>query len=95
MDDDTFERVDPLLPFALLLSAGILASRRSLGETVRQMALWLADHPRAGYGLSLSRRAPLRGERLLAGLVPGRAVVVTATDGGNEVVCTNRSAVIS
>lgn len=86
MDDDSFGEMIRLLPFALLLSVGILASRRSLGETVRQMALWLLII--LALVTAYLYRGELRsvGERLLAGLVPGRAVVVTASDGGAEVV---------
>ncbi len=86
MDDDSFGEMIRLLPFALLLSVGILASRRSMGETVRQMALWLLII--LALVTAYLYRSELRsvGERLLAGLVPGRAVVVTASDGGNEVV---------
>ncbi len=86
MDDDSFGELIRLLPFALLLSAGILASRRSLGETVRQMALWLLIILALVTGYLYRGELRSVGERLLAGLVPGRAVVVTATDGGKEVV---------
>jgi len=86
MDNDSFGEMIRLLPFALLLSVGILASRRSLGETVRQMALWLLII--LALVTAYLYRGELRsvGERLLAGLIPGRAVVVTASDGGAEVV---------
>ena len=86
MDNDSFGEMIRLLPFALLLSVGILASRRSLGETVRQMALWLLII--LALVTAYLYRGELRsvGERLLAGLIPGRAVVVTASDGEAEVV---------
>ncbi|MFC3164367.1 TIGR02281 family clan AA aspartic protease [Ciceribacter thiooxidans] len=86
MDNDSFGETIRLLPFALLLSVGILASRRSLGETVRQMALWLLIT--LALVTAYLYRGELRsvGERLLAGLIPGRAVVVTASDGEAEVV---------
>jgi len=86
MDNDSFGEMIRLLPFALLLSVGILASRRSLGETVRQMALWLLII--LALVTAYLYRGELRsvGERLLAGLIPRRAVVVTASDGGAEVV---------
>lgn len=86
MDDDSFGEMIRLLPFALLLSVGILASRRSLGETVRQMALWLLIILALVTGYLYRGELRSVGERLLAGLVPGRAVVVTASDGGAEVV---------
>ena len=37
LQSDDFGRVVYLLPIALMLSAGIWASRRSVGETMRQM----------------------------------------------------------
>ncbi len=86
MDDDSFGEMIRLLPFALLLSVGILASRRSLGETVRQMALWLLIILALVTGYLYRGELRSVGERLLAGLVPGRAVVVTASDGGAEVM---------
>lgn len=86
MDDDSFGQMIRLLPFALLLSVGILASRRSLGETVRQVALWLLIILALVTGYLYRGELRSVGERLLAGLVPGRAVVVTASDGGSEVV---------
>lgn len=86
MNDDSFGEMIRLLPFALLLSVGILASRRSLGETVRQMALWLLIILALVTGYLYRGELRSVGERLLAGLVPGRAVVVTASDGEAEVV---------
>lgn len=86
MDDDSFGQMIRLLPFALLLSVGILASRRSLGETVRQVALWLLIILALVTGYLYRGELRSVGERLFAGLVPGRAVVVTASDGGSEVV---------
>ena len=40
LQSDDFGRVVYLLPIALMLSAGIWASRRSVGETMRQMMIW-------------------------------------------------------
>ncbi len=86
MSNDDFGNFISLLPFAAMLSVGLLASRRSLGQAVRQLLLWLL------IGLALVTgylyRDELRsvGERLTAGLIPGRAVIATGIDGQPEVV---------
>ncbi|MUP09191.1 TIGR02281 family clan AA aspartic protease, partial [Agrobacterium vitis] len=41
MDNDDFARVVTLLPFALMLSAGIVASRHNLGQNLRFAAAWV------------------------------------------------------
>ncbi|MBY3039842.1 MULTISPECIES: TIGR02281 family clan AA aspartic protease [Rhizobium] len=86
LQSDDFGRVVYLLPIALMLSAGIWASRRSVGETMRQMMIWLVIIL-ALVTVYLYRQEALGvGNRLLAGLVPGRAVVVTTSEGGREII---------
>ncbi|MBY5750623.1 TIGR02281 family clan AA aspartic protease [Rhizobium leguminosarum] len=86
LQSDDFGRVVYLLPIALMLSAGIWASRRSVGETMRQMMIWLVIIL-ALVTVYLYRQEALGvGNRLLAGLVPGRAVVVTTSEGGQEII---------
>jgi aspartyl protease family protein len=86
LQSDDFGRVVYLLPIALMLSAGIWASRRSIGETMRQMMIWLVIIL-ALVTVYLYRQEALGvGNRLLAGLVPGRAVVVTTSEGGQEII---------
>lgn len=86
MEADDFGRMVYLLPIALMLSAGVWASRRNIGETMRNLMIWLVII------LALATvylyRQDLQGvcNRLLAGLVPGRAVVVTTSEGGSEVI---------
>lgn len=86
IDNDDFGRMVYLLPFAALLGAGILASRRNLGENLRNLMIWII------IALALATAYLYRhdfsgvGARLLAGLVPGRAMVVTDSDGDQEVV---------
>jgi aspartyl protease family protein len=83
---DDFGRVVYLVPIALMLAAGIWGRRVSVGETVRHLIIWLV----LILGLAtvyLYRQEALGvGNRLLAGLVPGRAVVVTTSEGGEEVI---------
>ncbi|MBY3218115.1 TIGR02281 family clan AA aspartic protease [Rhizobium laguerreae] len=86
LQSDDFGGVVYLLPIALMLSAGIWASRRSVGETMRQMMIWLVIIL-ALVTVYLYRQEALGvGNRLLAGLVPGRAVVVTTSEGGREII---------
>ncbi len=86
LDNDDFGRIVYLMPIAALLAAGILASRRNLGQNLRNLMIWLV------IGLALATAYLYRndfggvGQRLLAGLVPGHAVVVTGSDGEQEVV---------
>ncbi|HWT57449.1 MAG TPA: TIGR02281 family clan AA aspartic protease [Rhizobium sp.] len=86
LQSDDFVRVVYLLPIALMLSAGIWARRGSIGETMRQMMIWLVIIL-ALVTVYLYRQEALGvGNRLLAGLVPGRAVVVTTSEGGQEII---------
>ncbi|MBB3918147.1 TIGR02281 family clan AA aspartic protease [Rhizobium fabae] len=86
LQSDEFGRAVYLLPIALMLSAGIWGSRRNVGETMRQMMIWLVIIL-ALVTVYLYRQEALGvGNRLLAGLVPGRAVVVTTSGGGQEII---------
>ena len=86
METDDFGRMIYLLPIALMLSAGIWASRRNIGETMRNLMIWLVIIL-ALATVYLYRQDMLGvGNRLLAGLVPGRAVVVTTSEGGSEII---------
>ncbi|NTF07630.1 TIGR02281 family clan AA aspartic protease [Agrobacterium rubi] len=89
--NDDFAHALYLAPIAALLSVGILAGNRGgFGTALRQMAIWLVII------LSLVAVYLYRydfqrvGDRLLAGLIPGRAVVVT-TQGGEQDVIINKS----
>lgn len=86
LNDDQLGQLVYLTPIATLLAAGILASRRNWGQSARQLMIWFALILVIA-GLSLYREDMKRfGARLLAGLVPGRAVAVTASDGTREVL---------
>jgi aspartyl protease family protein len=86
MEADDFGRMVYLLPIALMLSAGVWASRRNIGETMRNLMIWLVIIL-ALVTVYLYRQEALGvGNRLLAGLVPGRAVVVTTSGGGQEII---------
>ncbi len=86
MNTNDFGRMVYLLPIALMLSAGVWASRRSAGETMRNLMIWLVIIL-ALATVYLYRQDLLGvGNRLLAGLVPGHAVVVTTSEGGSEII---------
>ncbi|MEI3851897.1 MULTISPECIES: retropepsin-like aspartic protease family protein [Ensifer] len=84
--NDDFGRLVSLGAIATLIGAGVLQSRRRFGEGLRQVAIWLL------VTLALVSAYVYRfelqgfGNRLLAGLVPGRATVITDSEGQQEVV---------
>lgn len=86
IDNEDFGRMVVALPILLMISAGIVLGRRSLGQSLRQMAIWVL------IALALVTAYLYRGdfrsigERVVAGLIPGRAVTVTTEDGRAEVV---------
>lgn len=87
INNDQFANALYLMPIAALLSAGILAgSRGSMPTVLRQLAIWLVII--LGLVSVYLYRYDLQrfGDRLLAGLMPGRAVVVTTQDGAQEVI---------
>ncbi|MFS8148767.1 aspartic protease [Rhizobium sp. R635] len=86
LQSDDFGRFIYLLPIALMLSAGIWGSRRNVGETMRHMMIWLVIILALATVYLYRQEALAVGNRLLAGLVPGRAVVVTTSEGGQEVI---------
>ncbi|PJI42829.1 MAG: TIGR02281 family clan AA aspartic protease [Rhizobium sp.] len=86
MANEDFGSFIRLLPFAALLSVGLIASRRSLGESARQLAVWLLIILALVTGYLYRMELHSIGDRLLAGLIPGRAVVVTTSEGTAEVI---------
>jgi aspartyl protease family protein len=72
--------------FAALIGSGVLASRRNLGQSVRQLGLW------ALITLGLVTAYVYRGDaqqiasRVTAGLIPGRATMEVDENGFNTVV---------
>ncbi|OJT98009.1 MAG: aspartic protease [Rhizobium sp. 63-7] len=86
LQKDEFGRFVMLLPFAAMLSVGILASRRSLGESMRQMMIWLLILLALVTAYLYRNDMQAVGDRLLSGLLPGRAMVVSSQDGEQEVI---------
>ncbi|MGK6315015.1 TIGR02281 family clan AA aspartic protease [Neorhizobium sp. DT-125] len=85
--NEDFGQIIYLLPIAGLLSVGILAGRRgNAGQVLRNIAIWLLIA--LGLVAAYLYRDDARnvGARMVAGLLPGTAVVVTTSEGRNEVI---------
>lgn len=85
--NDDFGQIVYLLPIAGLLSVGILSGRRGTSsEVLRNIAIWLLIV--LGLVAAYLYRDDARsfGARMTAGLLPGTAVSVTTSEGGNEVI---------
>lgn len=90
MNNDDFGQLVALGALATLFAAGIVRSRRTLGEGLTQIAIWILIAV-VLVGIYVYR-FDLRsvGERVLAGLMPGRAMVITDSEGQQEVVLHKR-----
>ncbi|NRP74075.1 hypothetical protein ILFOPFJJ_04996 [Ensifer psoraleae] len=90
INNDDFGRLVALGALATLLSAGILRSRGRLGEGLRQIFIWflIALALVSVYVYRFELRSV--GDRLLTGLMPGRAMVITDSEGQQEVVLQRR-----
>ncbi|MGE7369131.1 TIGR02281 family clan AA aspartic protease [Neorhizobium sp. NPDC001467] len=87
MANDDFASLVYLAPIAAMLSAGVLAGRHGrFGETARMIAIWLVIIMGLMVGYLYRNDFAAVGNRLLAGLLPGSAVVTTAADGSPEVI---------
>jgi len=83
--NDDFGRLVYLAPLAVLIGAGIWAGRRAVGESLRHLLIWLVIILALATAYVYRREASDVGNRLLAGLIPGHAFVVTS-EGGDEVI---------
>lgn len=87
ISNEQFGEVVYLLPIAALLSVGIVAGGRGgLATVLRQLAIWLVIILGLVSAYLYRQDFQRFGETLLAGLIPGRAVVVTTQDGTQEVI---------
>ena len=86
LDNEAFGRMVVALPILLMISAGILVGRRNLGQSLRQMAIWVLIALVLVTGYLYRGDFRSIGERVLAGLIPGRAITVTTADGSTEVI---------
>ncbi|MDO1584656.1 retropepsin-like aspartic protease family protein [Rhizobium oryzicola] len=87
MANEDFGRLVYMLPIAALLSAGVLAGRRGPAhEVLRNIAIWLLIIFVLVAGYIYRDDFTQFGARMTAGLMPGSAVVVTTSEGGQEVI---------
>ena len=86
MQNDDFGHIVYLLPIALMLAAGIWSRRHALSETVRNLLIWVVIILALATGYIYRQDGLTVGNRVLAGLIPGRATVVTTSEGGQEVI---------
>jgi aspartyl protease family protein len=83
---DDFGRMAYLLPIAIVLSAGIWVGRHRASEAFRNLLIWIVIILALATAYLYRREAGEIGNRLLAGLVPGHAVVLKTGEGGNEII---------
>lgn len=81
IDNNDFGRLVTLSAIGAMMGAGILASRRQWGESLRQAAIWLLIILALATGYLYRFDLQQVGSRLTAGLIPGRAVVTTGANG--------------
>ncbi|MCO5730042.1 TIGR02281 family clan AA aspartic protease [Rhizobium sp. SSA_523] len=85
--NDDFASLVQLSALVVLLSAGILAGRRGpAGEVLRNIAVWLLIALALVAGYVYRNDLHQFAARVTAGLIPGSPVVMTTSEGGNEVV---------
>ncbi|MCQ4629419.1 TIGR02281 family clan AA aspartic protease [Shinella sp. CPCC 100929] len=81
MDNNDFGRLVTLSAIATMMAAGILAGRRQIGESVRQAGIWLLIILMLVAGYLYRFDLQDFGNRLTAGLIPGRAILTTSASG--------------
>ncbi|KPF47042.1 aspartic protease [Rhizobium sp. AAP43] len=86
MDNEDFGQIIYTLPIILMISTGILLGRNTLGQSLRHLLIWVLIGLTLMTGYVYRQDAERVGEKLLAGLLPGRAVSVRTADGGREVL---------
>ncbi len=91
MHNDDFARVVYLLPIALMMSAAVWASRHTVSQSIRNLLIWFVIIMALATAYIYRQDAEQVGNRVFAGLMPGHAVVVTTSEGGQEVILHKRS----
>ncbi|WP_349958486.1 TIGR02281 family clan AA aspartic protease [Rhizobium sp. ZPR3] len=91
MQNDDFARVVYLLPIALMMSAAVWASRHTVSQSIRNLLIWFVIIMALATAYIYRYDAEQVGNRVFAGLMPGHAVVVTTSEGGQEVILHKRS----
>lgn len=83
--NNDFGHLVTLSAIAAMLATGFLASRRQWGESLRHAAVWLVVILALAAGYIYRFDLEAVGNRLTAGLIPGRAVVTTGA-GGEQIL---------
>jgi aspartyl protease family protein len=87
IDNNDFGQLIYLVPIAGLLGAGILAGRRgNMSEVLRNLAIWLVIIMGLVAAYLYRGDASQFAGRMMAGLMPGRAIVVTGRDGQEVII---------
>jgi aspartyl protease family protein len=81
MANNDFGRLVTLSAIATMMAAGVLAGRRQWGESVRQAGIWLLLILLLTTGYLYRFDLQEFGNRLTAGLIPGRVVSTTSASG--------------
>ncbi len=85
--NDDFGHLVQLSALAVLLASGVLAGRRGrAGEVLRNIAVWLLIALVLVAGYLYRNDLHQFAARITAGLIPGSPVVMTTSEGGDEVV---------
>ncbi|SIR02565.1 aspartyl protease family protein [Rhizobium sp. RU35A] len=85
--NDDFARLVQLSAIGALLAAGVMAGRRGpIGEVLRNIALWLVIVLALVAGYLYRMDLHQFAARMSAGLIPGSPLVMTTSEGGQEVV---------
>lgn len=90
MNNDDFGRFVALAALVTLLSAGILRSRQHFGQALRLVAIWALIALALVSAYAYRSELQSFGDRILAELLPGRAMVITDSEGQEEVVLRRR-----
>ncbi len=86
MSNDDFGHFIYLLPIAIMIGAGAVASRGQLRRNLTYLAVWTAVALGCVAVYVYQDEAKHVGRRVLAELMPGHSVVLTGLNGENEVV---------
>ncbi len=90
MNNDDFGRLVALAALATLLSAAVLRGRQHFGEAIRLIAIWILIILALVSAYVYRFELQSFGDRVLSGLIPGRTMVVTDSQGQMEVVLQKR-----
>ncbi len=91
MHNDDFARVVYLVPIAVMMSAAVWASRHTVSQSIRNLLIWFVIIMALATAYIYRQDAEQVGNRVFAGLMPGHAIVVTTSEGGQEVILHKRS----